>query len=369
MNRRQICQERFGFGECHGVRRPSLDELAGLIDDRHLADIPSVAKGEPVWPPLALFKAMLLVVWYDLSDVKLAEALDDRVSFRLFCGFSASESTPEHMALVRFRKALVARGLDQVLSEEAPRQLKVKEIRVKAGTLADVTIIVSAREDDGEAHWVKHKGKPVVHGFKLMSAPRPPWARKSLSPRLMSITARLAWAHCWTTRRRFLPTERLSLPAFWRYRSRQGWHVRIVTTGMWGRDGSATVPGEPAESTACASGSKRSWGYGNVHTVCSECAGELSPKPPYRSASSPSSTTSSTRRPSSRGGLWPYGPRNQLTPKSNQKPEKQAPWSMNRARDQQNQYRNLPTRRSPNDRKQNIWKPLDSIKFGGVSPF
>jgi IS5 family transposase len=26
-----------------------------------------------------MFKALLLAVWYDLSDVKLAEALDDRV--------------------------------------------------------------------------------------------------------------------------------------------------------------------------------------------------------------------------------------------------------------------------------------------------
>ena len=29
---------------------------------------------------LALFKAMLLAMWYDLSDVKLSEALDDRSS-------------------------------------------------------------------------------------------------------------------------------------------------------------------------------------------------------------------------------------------------------------------------------------------------
>ena len=29
-----------------------------------------------------MFKALLLSVWYDLSDVKLAEALDDRASFR-----------------------------------------------------------------------------------------------------------------------------------------------------------------------------------------------------------------------------------------------------------------------------------------------
>src|SRR6478609_1746811 len=52
-------------------------------------------KGEPAWPPLAMFKALLLAVWHDLSDVKLAEALADRVSFRRFCGFSIEEKTPE----------------------------------------------------------------------------------------------------------------------------------------------------------------------------------------------------------------------------------------------------------------------------------
>lgn len=48
-----------------------------------------------------MFKALLLSIWYDLSDVKLAEALDDRASFRRFCGFSANEATPERTAFVR----------------------------------------------------------------------------------------------------------------------------------------------------------------------------------------------------------------------------------------------------------------------------
>ncbi|MBP0575473.1 transposase, partial [Mycobacterium tuberculosis] len=82
----------------------SLDDLAALIDwgpiECDLAGISSAAKGEPAWPPLALFKAMMLAVWYDLSDVKLAEALDDRSSFRRFCGFSGGEPTPERTAFV-----------------------------------------------------------------------------------------------------------------------------------------------------------------------------------------------------------------------------------------------------------------------------
>jgi IS5 family transposase len=99
-----------------------LDDLNDLIDwgpiEQQLAVVSSSAKGEPAWPPLALFKAMLLAMWYDLSDVKLAEALDDRGSFRRYCGFSTNEATPERTAFVRFRKALIAQGLDKALFDE-----------------------------------------------------------------------------------------------------------------------------------------------------------------------------------------------------------------------------------------------------------
>ena len=154
MSRRRIGQESIGFGDVSNTRHSPLDDWAALIDwvpiEQCFADISSAAKGEPAWPPLALFKAMLLAVWYDLSDVKLAEALDDRSSFRRFCGFSAVEATPEQTAFVRFRKALVARGLDKVLFDAITAQLREKAVRVKAGTLVDVTIIASASEDDGE---------------------------------------------------------------------------------------------------------------------------------------------------------------------------------------------------------------------------
>lgn len=178
MSRRRIGQEAFGFSvDRHGAS--SLDDLVGLIDwapiDQALVVISSAAKGEPAWPPLALFKAMLLSIWYDLSDVKLAEALDDRASFRRFCGFSRSEPTPERTAFVRFRRSLVTHGLDKRLFDAITGQLKTRAIRVKTGTLVDATIIASASEAatnalhlrcDGEGHWVKHKGRPAVHGFK-----------------------------------------------------------------------------------------------------------------------------------------------------------------------------------------------------------
>jgi transposase, IS5 family len=91
-----MSQRRF---ESSGVgRRYSLDDLRDLIDwaaiERQLAVVSCSAKGESAWPPLALFRAMLLAMWYDLSDVKLAEAPEDRALFRRYCGFSTSEAPP-----------------------------------------------------------------------------------------------------------------------------------------------------------------------------------------------------------------------------------------------------------------------------------
>ncbi|WP_412065786.1 hypothetical protein [Rhizobium sp. SYY.PMSO] len=84
--------------------------------------------------------------------------MDDRASFLRFCGFFRSEPTPERTAFVRLQKVLVAHGLNEILFDEITCQLNAKVIQVKSGMLGDATIITSASEDDGEGHWVKHKG-------------------------------------------------------------------------------------------------------------------------------------------------------------------------------------------------------------------
>ena len=170
MPRRRIGQEVFRFGGESGGRASSLDELARLIDWRELdgllVDIYAAPRGEAAWPPLALFKALLLAVWHDLSDGKLADALADRGSFRRFCGFSSEEETPERTAFVRFRKELVRRGLDRALFDAVVRQLKRQGVAVKTGTLIDATVIGSASHRDTEAAWAGHRRRQAIHGYK-----------------------------------------------------------------------------------------------------------------------------------------------------------------------------------------------------------
>jgi IS5 family transposase len=171
MARRRIGQEQLAIEGDRASRRSSLDQMSGLIDwteiDHQFDDISSSPRGEAGWPPLSLFKGMLLAVWHDLSDVKLEEALADRASFRRFCGFAVNEPTPERTAFVRFRAELVQRGLDRTLFAAITAQLTAKGVVVRTGTLVDATLIPSAsiRRDD-DARWAGHRRRKPVHGYK-----------------------------------------------------------------------------------------------------------------------------------------------------------------------------------------------------------
>jgi IS5 family transposase len=185
-----------------------------------------------------MFKALLLSVWYDLSDVKLAEALDDRASFRRFCGFSRNEVTPERTAFVRYRRLLIANGLDRPLFEAVTAQLKAKAIRVKTGTLVDATIIASASEADDEGRWVKHKGRAAVHGFKAHVGAD---ATTALVEQVAVTPANVNDGRAGPEALPDAPGEVFADSAyrgshFGQAVRARGGTPRIVATGMWGRD-------------------------------------------------------------------------------------------------------------------------------------
>jgi hypothetical protein len=104
-----------------------------------------------------LFKAMLLSIWYDLSAVKLAEALDDRASSAGSAGSRCRSQPRSEPPLFVSGRALVVHGLDKILFDTIAGQLKSKAIRVKTGTLVDATIIASASEDDRGASELPHR--------------------------------------------------------------------------------------------------------------------------------------------------------------------------------------------------------------------
>ncbi len=151
MPRRVIGQLGWVDGELakRGAGRPDdLAKLGAVIDwqpfARLLAGVNAAAKGEASYPPLMMFKVLLLQRWYTLSDPEMEAALWDRVSFMRFVGLSLSDETPDHSTIWRFRQKLEQGGLAEQLFAELMRQLDARGLVVKQGTLIDASIISSA---------------------------------------------------------------------------------------------------------------------------------------------------------------------------------------------------------------------------------
>lgn len=131
-----------------GTRRDKLSEISGLLDwsrfDAVLGGIYEARRGEPPYPPLVMFKVLLLQRWYGLSDPEMEEALADRLSFRAFAGLSLEDETPDHSTIWRFREQLTKRGLMDRLIAELMLQLDGRGVVLRQGTLIDATIVQAA---------------------------------------------------------------------------------------------------------------------------------------------------------------------------------------------------------------------------------
>jgi len=126
----------------------ALDRLGKLVAwDRFevlLKGVHASRKGEASYPPLVMFKVLLLQRWHGLSDPGLEAALRDRLSFMRFAGFSLDDPTPDHSTIWRFRDMLGRHGLFEHLMAELNGQLEGHGAFVKQGTLIDASLVISA---------------------------------------------------------------------------------------------------------------------------------------------------------------------------------------------------------------------------------
>jgi IS5 family transposase len=157
------------------------------------------ALGNPAYPPLQMFKILLVQRWENLSDPQMEFALKDRLSVIKFVGLSITDSVPDHSTINRFRNELCRLKLYEKLLEELNNQLSSKGFKIngRKEKVIDVTVVKSSRrprkvikgeivEDrkesdvkssdsesenkieysgDIEARWIK-KGKKYYYGHK-----------------------------------------------------------------------------------------------------------------------------------------------------------------------------------------------------------
>lgn len=173
---------QLGFADAvvTGSGNGSLDRLDGLVRwyrfDKLLGKLRDTGPGRAAWPPLVLFKALLLGALYGLSERELEEALADRLSFRRFVGLGLEESVPDHSVLNRFRNELVGLGLFERLLGELDKQLESAGMVLKRGTMLDATVIAAVSRPgdahrlsaDPDAGFARRQGKTgSVFGYKM----------------------------------------------------------------------------------------------------------------------------------------------------------------------------------------------------------
>jgi IS5 family transposase len=139
--------------------------------------------GTSSYPAEPLLRCLLLGVWHGLSDPALEQAIADRISFRRFAGFSLHDRTPDHTTLWRFRQELTQDGLMDAIFTEITRQLELKNLILKQGTLIDASLVAARAKPprkprgegaegpprpsaDGDARWGR-KGNKSVFGYKM----------------------------------------------------------------------------------------------------------------------------------------------------------------------------------------------------------
>lgn len=101
-------------------------------------------EGADAYPPLSLFKCLLLQKWFHIdSDPELESQINDRISFKKFIGLSFNDPSPDHSTFSRFRKRLSQKAMDQVNSEIL-RQFESKGLIINEGIAIDARLVQSA---------------------------------------------------------------------------------------------------------------------------------------------------------------------------------------------------------------------------------
>lgn len=150
-----------------------------ILDEMY--DNKSDKGGRPNYDVILMFKILILQHWYSLSDLEVERQIVDRISFMAFLGFP--DLFPDSRTIWLFKQRMAETDKDKLFWGELQRQLDLKGLKVKHGTIQDATFIESdpgyskkprgveaktRRSRDGT--WAK-KGNEIHFGYKLHQKP------------------------------------------------------------------------------------------------------------------------------------------------------------------------------------------------------
>jgi len=172
---RKISRKR-SFGDIYLEMRVSEDEPLLKIDrvaqetglwravEKELEKMYS-SEGRPGFPPLLLFKCLILELMYKLSDRDTERVLMRDMLFMRFVGLGMDDPVPDHSTLSKFRERMEGTGILERAMEYLENALERKGLKMSGGAIIDATIVPSERKNDPDGRWVK-RGNKSRFGFK-----------------------------------------------------------------------------------------------------------------------------------------------------------------------------------------------------------
>ncbi|MBU1389745.1 MAG: IS5 family transposase [Proteobacteria bacterium] len=101
-------------------------------------------EGNKAYPPMFLFKCLLLQKWFQIqSDPELENLINDRRSFRIFLGLPSDEPSPDHSTFSKFRKRLT-KGKFDLMVGDILNQFSAQGLTINEGVAIDARIVKSA---------------------------------------------------------------------------------------------------------------------------------------------------------------------------------------------------------------------------------
>ena len=101
-------------------------------------------EGADAYPPLMLFKCLLLQKWFRIpSDPELESQINDRISFKEFLRLPLHMPSPDHSTFSRFRSRLSKKGMLKINSEVL-NQFAKEGLTINEGIAIDARLVKSA---------------------------------------------------------------------------------------------------------------------------------------------------------------------------------------------------------------------------------
>jgi len=124
-------------------------------------------EGNKAYPPLFLFKCLLLQKWFQIhSDPELENLINDRRSFRVFLGLIGDQASPDHSTFSKFRKRLTKGKFDLIVGDVL-KQFAAQGLKINEGIAIDARIVRSASRPKSNKTLDKIKAKRNTPEGKL----------------------------------------------------------------------------------------------------------------------------------------------------------------------------------------------------------